>query len=293
MDRAAHGLVRHAARRAPGPLAERLEEEWLADLAARREGLSRLRLALGCCWAGYVITRETGLAVPVAGAQLARAQLARANLGGYWRDDSLRFSRSTLTFLLVVSLHVAIVCGLAAGLGSKLIKHTPAPFTATMIEKPLPPIDLPVPPTPQMERPTLWVPPMEKGLPFEKEAEQVVPTGDTLPVPTRPESAPVVAARVSRVQGGPGAGFPSASDFYPPAAIRAGEEGVATVQACVDGRGRLLSAPTIVQSSGSARLDEGALKLAGAGSGHYRASTEDGRPVNACYPFRIRFDFRK
>jgi TonB family protein len=64
------------------------------------------------------------------------------------------------------------------------------------------------------------------------------------------------------------------------------------VQVCVDANGRLTSQPAITQSSGSARLDEGALTLARAGSGHYRATTEDGRAVSSCFPFRIRFEFR-
>ena|SRR5436853_7623673 len=55
---------------------------------------------------------------------------------------------------------------------------------------------------------------------------------------------------------------------------------------------RLSADPTIARSSGSARLDEGAVRLAKAGSGHYRATTEDGRPVSSCFPFLIRFDFR-
>jgi hypothetical protein len=32
--------------------------------------------------------------------------------------------------------------------------------------------------------------------------------------------------------------------------------------------------------------------LARAGSGHYRPTTEDGRPVTACYPIKIRFELR-
>jgi len=64
------------------------------------------------------------------------------------------------------------------------------------------------------------------------------------------------------------------------------------VQVCVDRAGRLTADPVIAQSSGSARLDEGARKLARAGSGHYRATTEEGRPVNDCYGFRIRFDLK-
>ena len=105
----------------------------------------------------------------------------------------------------------------------------------------------------------------------------------------RSELSPSVPTPVKRVQD---IGFPSAEDFYPPAAIRMGEKGSATVRACVDAKGRLISEPTIVESTGSPRLDEGALKLAKAGSGHYRATTEDGQPVNSCYPFRIRFELR-
>jgi hypothetical protein len=40
------------------------------------------------------------------------------------------------------------------------------------------------------------------------------------------------------------------------------------------------------------RLDEGALKLAKAGSGHYRTTTENGRPVSFCYPLNVRFQLR-
>ncbi len=53
-----------------------------------------------------------------------------------------------------------------------------------------------------------------------------------------------------------------------------------------------ISDPITVQSSGSSRLDVGALQLAKVGSGHYRASTEDGQPVNSCYSFRVRFQLR-
>jgi TonB family protein len=70
---------------------------------------------------------------------------------------------------------------------------------------------------------------------------------------------------------------------------RLGEAGVAAVKVCVDGKGRLASAPAIAQSSGISRLDAAALRLAVAGSGHYRASTANGIPVADCFPFRIRF----
>ena len=103
---------------------------------------------------------------------------------------------------------------------------------------------------------------------------------------------PPLPGPVNRVLGGPGAGFPNTDDFYPESARRIGERGISTVNVCVDGAGRLIGKPTIARSSGSARLDEGALKLATAGSGHYRATTEDGRPVSACYPYRVRFQLK-
>jgi TonB family protein len=109
---------------------------------------------------------------------------------------------------------------------------------------------------------------------------------EELPPPQIPPSPPQAA---KQVLGGPGVGFPNTDDFYPPQARRLDEQGVGTVQVCVDANGRLTADPTMLQGTGSARLDDGALKLARAGSGHYRATTENGRPVNSCYAFRIRF----
>src|ERR1700729_347618 len=51
-------LIHHAAHRAPESLSSRLEEEWLADLQSRSSSLSRLRFALGCCWATLVIAND-------------------------------------------------------------------------------------------------------------------------------------------------------------------------------------------------------------------------------------------
>ncbi len=112
------------------------------------------------------------------------------------------------------------------------------------------------------------------------------------PQPTGPPPGSNPPRRV-QVQGGPGTGFPDPDDFYPGPAKYLGEQGVATVQVCVDAKGRLTSPPTTLQGTGSSRLDQGALKLATAGSGHYRATTEDGQPVNSCFPFRVRFQLRK
>jgi TonB family protein len=284
VDGLVHGLIHHAARRAPDSLSERLEEEWLADLAERCGRISRLRFAVGCCWATSVIAHDHGAAaLPATSSPVGHALLGYANA-----DYPPLFSRRTITFLLVAGLHAAVLYGLAIGLTSKFTKVSPpTPFLTRQIEHPR--SDLPPPPQPQISHTRIEVPISEMP-PIESERGDVVE--GTAQVPQRPELSPSVSAPVRRVQGKPDIGFPSAEDFYPPAAIRMGEKGSATVRACVDAKGRLISEPTIVESTGSPRLDEGALKLARAGSGHYRATTEDGQPVNSCYPFRIRFELR-
>jgi hypothetical protein len=58
IDRVAPRVIQRAARNAPQPLSERLEEEWLADLAERRGRMSQLSFALGCYWAATVLTHD-------------------------------------------------------------------------------------------------------------------------------------------------------------------------------------------------------------------------------------------
>jgi TonB family protein len=64
------------------------------------------------------------------------------------------------------------------------------------------------------------------------------------------------------------------------------------VHVCVGPNGKLTEEPTLAQSSGSARLDDGALKLAKAGSGKYQPGTEDGQPATTCMVFKIKFELR-
>lgn len=86
-----------------------------------------------------------------------------------------------------------------------------------------------------------------------------------------------------------GAGFPRTADFYPDASRRLGETGLVGVRACVGTDGRLTSDPVIAQSSGQSRLDEAALRLARAASGHYVPATAGGKPVSSCFVLKVRF----
>jgi len=288
VDGIAHRLIHHAARRAPDSLADRLEEEWLADLASQRGPIQRLRFAFGCCWAINVIAHEHAVAaLPVASSPTGQGHFIH-HTGGH--GDSPFFTARTTTFVLVAILHAALLYGLAMGLGPKFTKISESPLMPRILEPP-PRDSLPPPPQPKVSTTRIDLPPRTGLPPMERDSPDVI-EGTSRELPPHTVLPPTIPTVVNRVPGGPGVGFPSTDDFYPDASIRLGEKGLVTVRACVDAKGRLISEPTIVQSTGSARLEAAALRLAKAGSGHYRATTEDGRPVDSCYAFRIRFDLR-
>ena len=288
-DGLAHRLIRRAAQRAPDALSERLEEEWLADLAEHRGRLSRLRFAFGCCWATGVIVRDRGLAILPATSSVRGGQAF-----GYSQKTSAPVWRRSSAFVLVACLHVAVFYALAIGLSPQIGKTKPSIFETREIPSPRHDQFPPLPP-PTISKPRIQAEIPEIPATAEPDLSTVIVA--LPPEPPHPESLgsepPMVdRVQVSRLQGGPGVGFPSPDDFYPSISIHMGEKGAATVKVCVDGKGRLTSEPTISQSTGSSRLDGGALRLAKAGSGHYRATTENGQPVDSCYPLRIRFDLK-
>jgi TonB family protein len=284
-----HWLISHAAHRAPDALASRLEEEWLADLESRSSALSRLRFALGCCWATMVIVKDyprTRVAATTSAAA-TRGFIALTDRSfGY-------FSVRSGTIFLVAGLHAALFYGLITTLSHTRGAVAPADLQNQALRPVQPDKFLPPPPPPikMADAPKLIVdaPP---GIEIEPD---LIPTQVVDKSPDTVETPPVGEAPtlVRRVAGGPGAGFPDTADFYPSLSIHLGEEGMSTVRVCVDSKGALTSNPATVRSSGNTRLDEAALKLALAGSGHYRATTEDGRPVDSCYPLGIRFQLKK
>jgi TonB family protein len=105
------------------------------------------------------------------------------------------------------------------------------------------------------------------------------PSGPALKVAPRY----IIHARVGR-------DFPNPDAFYPPVSIRREEQGLARVEVCVGPDGALVEEPSVVNTSGSDRLDEAALKLAR--SGHYLAGSIDGLPIVDCLQLPIRFRVR-
>jgi periplasmic protein TonB len=286
----AQWLIQHAARSAPPLLAERLEEEWLADLEARQGFIARLRFGVGCCWATRVIAYEHCAATVSAA---AASSTGSKTMSAYLRQTDTFVSQRTLTFLIIIGLHVAIIYAFANGMVHGVIRV----FTDIVVVPVTDPPRHPAPPLPPpvIQQPTAFL----KPDPIEKLVIPVIE--DPVPVVVDPNPDRIIGTEgppappvhlVKRVLGGPGTGFPHTDDFYPPQAIRNHQEGASTVRACVDEKGRLNAAPTVVQSSGTTSLDEGAIRLAKAGSGHYRPTTEDGQPVPSCYDYRVVFHMK-
>jgi TonB family protein len=284
-DRAAgQYLVSCAARKAPPGLAARLEEEWLADLMARRGAFARIRFGLGCCWATRVIAREFGSAAVAAGGSASGQRLLVA-FGGY---DFSRLSRRTIALIVIACLHVAVFYVYLTDFTRPAASISRPDIQADFLNHyrhPERPAHLPLP---SLSAPTtVSLPKPNIPLNFPADPKTITVAHSFVPGPA---PAPLSAPEPVRLMlGGPGAGFPTTEGYYPAVARRLGDTGTAAVRVCVDPRGRLTSVPTIFRSSGIAQLDQGALRLARAGSGHYRPSTENGRPVTACYAFRIKF----
>jgi TonB family protein len=213
-------------------------------------------------------------------------------MNAYAQQDYSLFSRRTLAFVLIVGVHGVLILVLANGLAHGFIKVIPKGMEIGWVpEVPKNQPPPPLPPPPKFSPPEIKLPPTEVKVDVSPDDGYtiqgvVAPPVEQLPPPSPPPHT------VNRVLGGPGKAFPNTDDFYPPDAIRGGVSGAATVRTCVDDKGRLTAAPTLALTSGSASLDAGALRLAKAGSGHYRATTEDGHPVSSCYEFRIRFGFK-
>jgi periplasmic protein TonB len=212
-------------------------------------------------------------------------------MAAYAQDTQL-LTRRSVVFLVIVALHSLIVGAFATGLARKAIDLIAPPIQADVVQEVEKKDEPPPPPPPQLERPPVEVPPPDVtiDLPAEAPPTAILDTTDKHIVAPPPQPAPVHHAVVTLPK--MGKGFPNTEDYYPSASQRLGESGAANVKACVGTNGRLTSAPTIDKSSGSSRLDEGALRLAKAGDGKYSPATEDGKPIEYCFVFKVTFQLK-
>ena len=202
--------------------------------------------------------------------------------------DSLFMTRRGVVLLVIIGLHVFIAWALATGLARRALEVIAPPIQTDIVEEVKTQKEPPPPPPPEFQKPPVEVPPPDVtiDLPVEAPATSAItavaatPHAPAPPVHVGTRKPPTVAKN-----------FPASEEYYPAASKRLNEEGAPTVHVCVAASGKLSAAPTIAQSSGSSRLDDGALNLAKAG--RYVAGSEDGKAIDACFDFRIKFQMTK
>lgn len=207
-----------------------------------------------------------------------------------YAHDTNFFTGRSLVLAIIIGLHVFIGWALATGLARRAIEVLAPPIQTDIVQEVEKKDQPPPPPPPEFQKPPVEVPPPDVTIDMPVETQNT--TAITNVTTKHVEAPPPPARATSRTAPGPGKGFPNTEDYYPNASRRLEEQGIVVLNVCVDQSGKLTQEPTVEKSSGSPRLDEGGLKLAKAGSGHYKPGTEDGKPVSGCGKFGIRFQLR-
>jgi protein TonB len=212
-------------------------------------------------------------------------------MSAYVQENQFINRRTGTVLVAILGLHVFIIWAIATGLAHRAIEMVAPPIQADVVQEEQKKDEPPPPPPPQLERPPVEVPPPEVtiDLPPDAAPTAILAPTTTEHLPPPPPAPPHVPVKVSA---GTGKGFPNSDDYYPEASRRLNEAGSANVRACIGATGKLTGDPTIDKSSGSSRLDNGALQLAKAGSGKYKPATEDGKPVESCFVFRVTFQLK-
>ena len=202
-------------------------------------------------------------------------------------QDASFLSTRAVVLIVIIMLHVLLAYGLATGLARKAVELIAPPIQSDIIEE-VQQHDLPPPPPPpEFERPPVEVPPPDINIDIPVEAAASTAITDVTDKHVQAAPAPHAS---NKTNASAGKNFPNSADYYPAASMRLGEEGTAAVHICVGPNGKTSEEPTIAKTSGSSRLDEGAIKLAKAG--HYNPATEDGKPVTGCINLGIKFQLR-
>jgi len=201
-------------------------------------------------------------------------------------QDSTFFTRRGAVLAAIIGLHVFVIWALASGLAHKALELVAPPISADIVEE-VKKQDLPPPPPPpELERPPVEVPPPDVTIdvPVESTTTAIQDVTDK-PVARPPAPRPSVPSTGV----GMNKGFPNVDDYYPGSARRLGQEGTVVVNVCVGPDGKLSKEPTVDKSSGTASLDEAAIKLAHAGSGRFKPATVEGKPIEQCTRLPVKF----
>jgi periplasmic protein TonB len=197
--------------------------------------------------------------------------------------DSQFFTRRGAVLVLIIALHIFIFWALATGLARKAIEVLAPPIQTDIVQEEQKKVEPPPPPPPTFEKPPVEVPPPDVTVDLPVEPTQT--TAITNVTTKHVEAPPPVAKAAPSTP--PKGKFGPTDGYYPEASRRLGEEGTATVHVCVGANGKQTAAPTILQSSGKERLDQGAINYAK--DTRFAPAVAEGKPVDACIDFRVKF----
>lgn len=159
----------------------------------------------------------------------------------------------------LVTVGVAYFLATGMNLVRPAMKDTSMEMVILTPPEPPPPVQAPEPP--KVDVPPTPAPPPElvaPEIPFEIEEPPVItaPVAEAIPAPDPAPIAPAAPSGLNRSAPKLQAGEKPA---YPPAALRAGEQGTTHLQVCVSQAGRVTSV-SVAGTSGSSRLDQAAAK---------------------------------
>ncbi len=209
-------------------------------------------------------------------------------MASYTQHDAQFFSRRIIVLLIAVAVQFLGFLILTAGLAQRVMNVLAPPIQTTIVQEEQKHDQPPPPPPPKMERPPVEVPPPEVTINVPVETHSTAITDVTTHHAVRPPPRVTPVHRVVRV----GARLdqqhsPSPDDYYPPTSRRLSEEGTTLVHACAGPDGRTVGSPTVAKSSGSKRLDAAAVSYAS--HARFYPGTADGRPIQDCLNFLVKF----
>lgn len=195
-----------------------------------------------------------------------------------------------LLFLAIVVLHILFGWLLANGMMVTIQEYlAPSPLKVGIIPERQVPQTPPKIIEPELRDPTRFVVPVPEqpwviDTPTEPDTT-LIATPELIPSSSGSGSIVPPATEPVRLIGRNS--LPNSADYYPPHLRRGQVEGSTQVRACVNADGRLQGMPTVEQSSGTAALDNAAVRVAR--DGRYARSMQGDKPVPNCFRFRIVF----
>jgi protein TonB len=186
---------------------------------------------------------------------------------------------------IAVVIHIFLGYALITGLALKIVKHIVEPIKSVNIKDTPPPPDEPPPPPPKDVEIPPFVPPPEVTVasdvppPIAVQSVQAPPPqAYTPPAPVAPPAPPPPAPKgPTQPATAIGSSTSVSEDDYPPASLRAEEQGRAIITVSINAQGRV-DGCTVATSSGFPKLDEKSCQLAQRRF-RFKPALQNGTPV--------------